>query len=59
MVTRVVVQGNSIPPEDQLKKIANQRWENDDWLPSLDDFRNFLMSEELNVGLQEYALTET
>ena len=29
------------------------------WLPSLDDFRNFLMSEELNAGLQEYALTET
>lgn len=27
MVTRVVVEGNPIPPEDQLKKIANQIWE--------------------------------
>jgi len=26
-VTRVVVEGDSIPPEDQLKKIANQIWE--------------------------------
>jgi len=27
MVTRVFVEADSIPPEDQFKKIANQIWE--------------------------------
>ena len=45
MVTRAVVEADSIPPEDQLKKITNQIWENgnkgyDDWLPGQDNVDN-------------------
>jgi len=29
-----------------------------DWLPSLDEFRNFLLSEKLNATVREYALTD-
>lgn len=67
MATRVVVEGDSIPPEDQLKKIANQIWESGN--KGYDELTVFMATEVaaiiiksiptlLNARIMKHAIEE-
>ena len=56
MVTRVVVEADYIPPEDQLKKIANQIWESGN--KGYDELIVFVYLPDMNTEGAAYAAGE-